>query len=147
MTLIPRVDGRAVEIGHGRFHGMADTRSRVAIRDELVTAEAVAPLDDLAAGGRTLAATAAQLIDEIAQAFGIPELGQLSRDGKLRSRYWGNTWSQQIVAWAQQQGIEVTGTVATGIGESRGGAARSGACLVALSASCTTSVHGDTRAP
>jgi hypothetical protein len=28
-------------------------------------------------------------VDEIAQTFGIPELGPISRDGKLRSRYWG----------------------------------------------------------
>ena len=47
----------------------------------------------------------AVLADEIGQAFGIAELGQFSRDGQLRRRYWSQT---QIVAWAEQHGIKIT---------------------------------------
>lgn len=47
----------------------------------------------------------ALLADEIGQACGIPELGQLSREGQLRRRYWSQT---QIVTWAEQHGIEIT---------------------------------------
>jgi hypothetical protein len=32
-------------------------------------------------------------------------MGQLSRDGQLRRPYWGQ---QEIIAWAEQNGIEVT---------------------------------------
>jgi hypothetical protein len=32
-------------------------------------------------------------------------MGQLPRDGQLRRPYWGQ---QEIIAWAEQNGIEVT---------------------------------------
>jgi len=44
------------------------------------------------------------LVDEIGQAFGVAEMGQLTRKGQLRRRYWSGS---QIVAWAEQHGIEV----------------------------------------
>jgi hypothetical protein len=108
VTLVPANAAESVELGHTRHHGFPDTRGRLAIGREYVVAEAVAPLEELATPGPTLAATAAVLIDEVAQAFGVPELGQFTRDGKLRRLYWGRQWNQQIVAWAQRSGIDVT---------------------------------------
>jgi hypothetical protein len=32
-------------------------------------------------------------------------MGQVSRDGQIRRRYWSGS---QVIAWAEQQGIEVT---------------------------------------
>jgi len=52
-----------------------------------------------------LITASALLADEIGQAFGIPEMGQLSRGGKVRRLYWSGP---QIVTWAEQNGIEVT---------------------------------------
>ena len=52
-----------------------------------------------------LAAAGALLVNEIGQAFGVPEMGQLTHDGKLRRRYWSQ---DQIIAWAEGHGIEVT---------------------------------------
>jgi hypothetical protein len=88
--------------------GFGDSRSRFAIAGDLVTAEAVVPLDDVSAPGRALISTAAVLVDEVGQAFGVPEMGQLSRDGKVRSRYWSHEWRPQLVTWAEQNGIIVT---------------------------------------
>ncbi len=111
-TLLPATNA-LVEIGHNRDHGLVRTRSRVPMPDS-VTAESVVPLDALADAGPTLAGAAASLVDEIGQAFGIPELGQLGRDGRLRSRYWSHFWSGQVITWAEQHSIEVTSETLTG---------------------------------
>jgi hypothetical protein len=67
---------------------------------------AVASLDSLASPGAELIAVATALTDEIGQAFGSAEMGQLSRDGAVRSRYWNML--EQIAAWAERHQIEVT---------------------------------------
>ena len=69
-----------------------------------------ADLDDLAEPGVELVRVAATLCDELGQACGVPELGQLTHDGQVRRRYWEpRTGAQQRVeAWAAQHGIVVT---------------------------------------
>jgi hypothetical protein len=52
-----------------------------------------------------LAAANALLVDEIGQAFGVAEMSQLSRDGRVRRPYWSRT---DVITWAQEHGIEVT---------------------------------------
>lgn len=108
--LLPSPNVTAIEIGHTRSHGIAETRSRVAIPGELKPAEAVAPIDELAAPSRTLTATTARLSNDLAQSFGIPELGQLTADGDVRQLYWSRRDGTQdrIVQWAEKAGIPVT---------------------------------------
>ena len=80
--------------------------------DAPAPAESVAALDDLAQPGPELVIVAAALADEIGQAFGVPEMGQISRDGELRQRYWApRNWQAEMVAWAEQNGITVTDAV------------------------------------
>jgi hypothetical protein len=62
-------------------------------------------LDDLAQPCPGLVAASALLADEIGQAFGVAEMGQLTRNGQLRRPYWSGP---QILTWAEQHGIEVT---------------------------------------
>jgi hypothetical protein len=45
------------------------------------------------------------LANEIGHAFGIAELGHISRDGQIRRRYWAHT---PIITWAERHGIEIT---------------------------------------
>ncbi|MEU5934555.1 ATP-binding protein [Micromonospora sp. NPDC047187] len=71
-------------------------------------AEADAPLDALAEAGPGLVAAAALLSNELGQAFGLPEMAQLSPDGRVRHRYWGRAWSEQVQTWADSAGIEVS---------------------------------------
>jgi hypothetical protein len=97
-TLLPLPGADSTEIGYDRPHGHVESR----------TAEAVAAVDDLATPGMVLVATAAALADEIGQAFGIPEMGQLSRDGSVRRLHWGQEWQQQIVNWAGLNKINVS---------------------------------------
>jgi hypothetical protein len=92
-------------LGHNRFHGFPNQRGSDALITQPPVAETAAPLDDLAQPCPGLIAASALLVDEIGQAFGVPEMGQLSRDGQLRRPYWGD---QQIIAWAEQHGLEVT---------------------------------------
>lgn len=54
--------------------------------------------------GPILAAATALLVDDIAQAFGVAEMAQLSHEGQFRRRYW--TYPQMIT-WAEENGIEV----------------------------------------
>jgi hypothetical protein len=54
-----------------------------------------------------LVAVAARLADELGQAFGIAEMGQLTRDGKIRARYWGQ-WQEGVKKWAAENGVAVT---------------------------------------
>jgi Schlafen, AlbA_2 len=96
---------RPTGLGHNRFHGFPDSRGAPALITQPPVAETAAALDDLAQPCPGLISASALLVDEIGQAFGVPEMGQLSRDGQLRRRYWGNP---QMITWAEQHGIEVT---------------------------------------
>lgn len=96
---------RPTGLGHNRFHGIAESRGTDALITQPPVAETTAGLDDLAQPCPELVAASALLIDEIGQAFGVPEMGQLSRDGRLRRPYWGHT---EIITWAEQHGIGVT---------------------------------------
>lgn len=106
--LLPSPEVKAIEIGHSRMHGFPESRSQLAVAGEVIPAEASADLDDLAAPGPALAATAAQLANELAQSFGIAELGQLTTDGKFRTRYWSNrATGGRPQQWAEANGIGV----------------------------------------
>jgi hypothetical protein len=96
---------RPTGLGQNRFHGFADSRGGPALITQPPVAETAAALDDLADHCPDLITASALLADEIGQAFGVPEMGQLSREGEVRRRYWSNP---QIVTWAEQNGIEVT---------------------------------------
>lgn len=97
-----------IEIGHSRRFGSVQSLSSHPLTVAPTPAEAAAPLDELAEPGPTLVEAAALLIDELGQAFGIPEMGQLTHDGRLRRKYWDDAWQQEIVTWASEQGIVVT---------------------------------------
>lgn len=103
-TLVPS-DGCTMEIGHNRH--FRDSRSSVPAA-EAVTAESAADIDDLADPGPELVAAAGRLADELAQSFGIAELGQFSRDGEIRIRYWDTEGHSQLRAWAEAHGVTVT---------------------------------------
>ncbi len=51
---------------------------------------------------------ACRLADELGQAFGVPEMGQLSPAGEIRRKYWNHELQAQIVAWADANNITVT---------------------------------------
>lgn len=92
-------------LGHTRAYGFPDPLGDRELMVPPPAAEAAAELDDLAQPGPVLAAAAAHLVNEIGQAFGVAEMGQLSRDGQIRRPYWSQ---QQIILWAEQNGIEVS---------------------------------------
>ena len=105
--LVPVSPDRPTEVGHSRqFSGQS--RSTHALTVAPAPSEAAVPLDDLAEPGPALVTAAALLVDELGQAFGVPEMGQLTRDGRLRRPYWGHSWQPQMVTWASNHGIGVT---------------------------------------
>jgi hypothetical protein len=105
-TVLPATSAESLEIGDTRRLGMPESHSQVSVRQDLVTAEAVATLDSLALPGPELIAVAAALTNEIGQAFGIAEMAQLRRDGAIRRRYW-NLWAH-LEPWADRYQIEVS---------------------------------------
>ncbi|MFI7661782.1 helix-turn-helix domain-containing protein [Micromonospora parva] len=106
--LFPVTAERPTGIGHVRFYGIGEPRSDYPLEVAASPAEASGSLDDLAEAGPGLIATAAILLDEVGHSFGVPEMGQLSRDGKVRRRYWSRPTQTHISEWAESYGIEVT---------------------------------------
>lgn len=104
-ALVPS-DGCTIEIGNNRSP-FRDSRSIETVA-EAVSAESIADIDDLADPGPELVATAARLSDALAQSFGIAELGQFSRDGEIRIRYWGSAGQAPLRAWAEAHDVTVT---------------------------------------
>lgn len=104
--IVPISLDRPTAIGHSRT--FTESRSTHPLTVAPTPAEIAAPLDELAEPGPELVTAAALLIDELGQAFGIAEIGQLTRDGRLRRLYWHRTVQEEIVAWASTHGIIVT---------------------------------------
>jgi hypothetical protein len=92
-------------LGQTRFQGFLDALGDRVLTSSPPPAEAAAELDGLTQAGPDLVAASALLVDQLAHAFGLAEMGQVSRDGQIRRRYWSGS---QVIAWAEQQGIEVT---------------------------------------
>jgi Putative DNA-binding domain len=107
--LLPVPGGQPIAIGYSRGVFSPDPWNAVTLDAAPPPAETVAALDDIAQPGPALVSVAATLADELGQAFGMPEMPQLSHDGELRQQYWGrDTWQAAMVAWAQQNGITVS---------------------------------------
>jgi len=96
---------RPTELGHLHSVGFIDALGTQVLTAQPPAAEAAAPLDDLAQPGPALIQVSALLVNEIGHAFGIAEIGHISRDGQIRRRHWAHT---PIAAWAEQHGIELT---------------------------------------
>lgn len=98
---------QAYEIGHNRHYGFGDSRSSAPLTT-VTTAETVVALTEASVEGSALVASAARLVDELGQSFGFPEMGQITRDGRIRIRYWGRTWADAIKAWAERSDVTMT---------------------------------------
>ncbi len=101
---------RSTELGHLHPQGFTDSLGTAALTKQPPVAEAAAALDDLAQSGNLLTQASALLVNEIGHVFGIAELGQISRDGRIRRRYWAHT---PITTWAEQRGIGITEDIGT----------------------------------
>lgn len=104
-ALLP-ADGASVRVGHTQF-GFAESRGRVAVSGEVVNAEVGGALESLAVPGRALIATAAVLVDEVGQSFGIPQMGLVTRDGEIRGHSWSTSFYGDLTRWAQQHAIPI----------------------------------------
>jgi len=102
--IFPISEKQPTRLARTRHYGFLDPLGDRVLTMPPPPAEATAELDDLAQPGPMLAATTALLVDDIAQAFGVAEMPQLSHDGQLRQRYWGYP---QMITWAEENGIAV----------------------------------------
>ena len=96
---------RPTGLGQTRFHGFLDDLGDHILTSPPPPAEAAAGLDGLTQAGPDLVAASALLVNQLAQAFGLAETPQISRDGQVRRRYWSGS---QVITWAEQQGVEIT---------------------------------------
>ena len=67
-----------------------------------------APIDSLYPPGPELVMVASTILRDIAQSLGVPEVGQLDVDGKVRRRYWGQGVQNHMKAWCEARGVEFT---------------------------------------
>lgn len=104
--LVVRRETKQVAIGHRRR--FRDARGRTVEPGELHPAESIASIDELATLGPQLVAAAATLGDQLAQIFGVAELGQLTRQGEVRAPYWVRQHQPLIREWADTHGIAVS---------------------------------------
>jgi len=110
--LVAGTTGGPVKIGSYRNHGFTDAlpNSR-AVNLPIRPARLSVALDDLADAGPALVSAAAILSHEIGQAFGVTELSQLTRDGRVQPQYWSHdAHFQQLRSWAEVHGIMVGST-------------------------------------
>jgi hypothetical protein len=99
-----------LQIGHTRRYGFPQSLGRPIHFTAARTwfAETVTDLDGLLPVSSSLVAVASTLANELGQAFGVPELGQLAPDGAVRRMYWGKPHGEQVVAWATDRGVAVS---------------------------------------
>ncbi|MEU4339437.1 ATP-binding protein [Micromonospora lupini] len=109
--IVPVGPQRPTTIGHSRQFGFGESRTGEQYQTLAVPAEAAAELEDLATPGPQLVAAAALLLDELGQTFGVPEMGQLTREGRIHLPYWSARAGrrQEIEKWAAENGIETIG--------------------------------------
>jgi hypothetical protein len=108
-----RFDKHSVNLGTGG-RDVSDSRWVTDEDRPVQPAEFAAPLDALADDGPDLVAAAYLLASDLFQAFSLPEVLQLTRDGQIRGRYWNTGWIPQIREWAAQAGVTVTDEVLPG---------------------------------
>lgn len=67
-------------------------------------------IDDLAEDGPGLVAATSVLTNGLVQPFGVPEVLQMSRDGKIRIHYWNRRYGHDVAVkkWAESAGTELT---------------------------------------
>ncbi|HVK23860.1 MAG TPA: hypothetical protein VM677_21100 [Actinokineospora sp.] len=106
--LYPVSSQRPTQIGHSRGHSFGGSRGRHSITESPPPAETSAAVDDLTSPGPDLVAVACRLADELGQAFGVPEMGQLTTDGTIRRKHWNHGFQTVITAWAAANNITVT---------------------------------------
>ncbi|OIQ94669.1 divergent AAA domain protein [mine drainage metagenome] len=105
-VIAPAPTASQTSLGQGRSRLAAVLGQPITTATEPVTT--FATLDDLATPGRALVATAARLHKELGHAFGIPDLPQLTRDGKIVRRNWSRGQPDTVDAWAIESGVEFT---------------------------------------
>ena len=65
-------------------------------------------LDDLTGSQSRLLAASRLVLTDLFQAFGSPEVRQITPDGGLRIRHWSSSEHQSLRRWADANGVEVT---------------------------------------
>jgi hypothetical protein len=101
---------RPTYLGHAR-RGFGDAYNETALVQLPEPVAGALPLEVLAGGGRPVVALASRLCDQIAQAFGVPELGQLSADGLIRAPYFAGIQNPNIKQRIEAAGFEITSDV------------------------------------
>lgn len=75
---------------------------RFAVTGPIPAAVATADIDDLAVPVAPLLAVAAQLTDQIGNAFGVPQLDLVIHTGELSDTLGRDEWGAELRAWLRQ---------------------------------------------
>jgi Putative DNA-binding domain len=110
--LSPNKDGFATDLMRLDNYGYKNKIGKLPLIHE-ATVTAVGDIDDLAAGGPAMVATAHVLATSLMQEFGIPEVQQITKDGTLRLESWPPSFRPALTAWAGQASVALTSSTTT----------------------------------
>lgn len=116
-----RGDGRyryPARLMHRRRLGLIEPRSRVEVPRPAVSLHTIDVASCFGAG-RELLVGCRLVLTDIYQAFGVPEVEQISEDGALRHRYFSRWARQDLVTWAGRHDVDVLETTLEEEGETR----------------------------
>lgn len=79
-------------------------------REAMHPVEASVTIEDLLRRDRTLLEIAADVLHQLGQQFGLPELSMLRRDGQLNPVDWSTTWQSLLIEWGRRADVEIVWT-------------------------------------
>lgn len=103
---------------HRRQWGLAEPRSRVEVSRPAVSLHTIDVASCFGAG-RELLIGCRLVLTDIYQAFGVPEVEQISEDGAVRRQYFSQRAQRDLVIWAGRHGVDVLETTLKEEGETR----------------------------
>jgi len=112
-TLWPVDDDHPTSLGYSRGPFGSDSIGHQIAKVPIASVST--PVGDLAEYSPDLVATAAALVADLAQSFGLAEVGQFSADGQIRINYWRRQVHTMIQNWATEHGIDVTEDTFSGV--------------------------------
>lgn len=108
VQLYPVGPQQPLELAYYRgLGGFGDSLGDRIMTEAVTPPERVAPLDALASDGPALVTAAHLLATDLFQEFGWAEAAQLTSDGRVRLRYWGQ-WQASVEQWATNAGVTIT---------------------------------------
>jgi hypothetical protein len=95
---------------HDRQYGFVDQFSGTRILDEFPWSRHTIDPHEASGSAYGLLLVARTLATDIIQAFGFPEVPQITEVGEIRWPYIGSNGQNRVKSWAERQGVGIVAT-------------------------------------